>query len=422
VRLSRLDLHENLKDASRGSSGVSAVWGRGQNLRRLLVVAELALSVVLLIGAGLLIRSFARLQDVPPGFNPQNVLTLELTMSGRKYNDAEVALETYRLLWERLAGLPGVVGAGGVSSLPLSQMMAWGPIIIDGRVPAAGEKFINVDMRMVGGEYFRAMEIPLVEGRLFTQQDTRAGQRVALIDAHMAAQYWPNASPLGKRLRIGLADSTGPWITIVGVVGRIKQDALDSESRIAMYLPQTQYPVRGMNVVLRSAADPAGLAAAVRKEIRELDSDLPVYGVRTMSHRVEESLARRRFSMLLLTLFACLALGLAAIGVYGVMAYLVSQGSRELGIRMALGATPRSILVMVVRQGLTVAAVGVGIGLTGAFGLTRLMRRLLFGTEATDPFTFTAIALLLAAIALVASFVPALRAARIDPMISLRSE
>jgi predicted permease len=301
-------------------------------------------------------------------------------------------------------------------------MMAWGPIIIDGRVPAAGEKFINVDMRMVGGEYFRAMEIPLVEGRLFTQQDTRAGQRVALIDAHMAAQYWPNASPLGKRLRIGLADSTGPWITIVGVVGRIKQDALDSESRIAMYLPQTQYPVRGMNVVLRSAADPAGLAAAVRKEIRELDSDLPVYGVRTMSHRVEESLARRRFSMLLLTLFACLALGLAAIGVYGVMAYLVSQGSRELGIRMALGATPRSILVMVVRQGLTVAAVGVGIGLTGAFGLTRLMRRLLFGTEATDPFTFTAIALLLAAIALVASFVPALRAARIDPMISLRSE
>jgi predicted permease len=415
LRLSRLDLHENLKDASRGSSGVSAVWGRGQNLRRLLVIAELALSVVLLIGAGLLIRSFVRLQDVPPGFNPQNVLTLELTMSGRKYNDADIALETYRLLWARLAHLPGVTAAGGVSSLPLSQMMAWGPITIDGRVPAAGEKFINVDMRMVGGDYFRAIEIPLLEGRVFTEQDTRTGQRVTLIDAHMAAQYWPNESPLGKRLRLGFADSTGPWITIVGVVGRIKQDALDSESRIALYLPQTQYPVRGMNVV-------AGLAATVRKEIRELDPDLPVYGVRTMSHRVDESLARRRFAMLLLTLFAGLALGLAAVGVYGVMAYLVSQGSRELGIRMALGATPRRILMMVVRQGLVVAAVGVGIGLIGAFGLTRLMRRLLFGTEATDPLTFTAIALLLAAIALVASLVPALRAARIDPMISLRSE
>jgi predicted permease len=422
LRLSRLNLHENLKDASRGSSGVSAVWGRGQNLRRLLVIAELALSVILLIGAGLLIRSFARLQDVPPGFNPQNVLTLELTMSGRKYNDADIAIETYRLLWGRLARLPGVTAAGGVSSLPLSQMMAWGPITIDGRVPAAGEKFINVDMRMVGGDYFRAMEIPLVEGRLFTEQDTRTSQRVTLIDAHMAAQYWPNESARGKRLRLGLADSTGPWITIVGVVGRIKQDALDSESRIALYLPQTQYPVRGMNVVLRSATDPAGLAAAVRKEIRELDPDLPVYGVRTMSHRVDESLARRRFAMLLLTLFACLALGLAAVGVYGVMAYLVSQGSRELGIRMALGATPRRILMMVVRQGLVVAAAGVGIGLIGAFGLTRLMRRLLFGTQATDPLTFTAIALLLAAIALVASLVPALRAARIDPMISLRAE
>jgi predicted permease len=275
---------------------------------------------------------------------------------------------------------------------------------------------------MVGGDYFRAMEIPLIRGRLFTEEDTRTSPRVALIDAHMAAQLWPRESPLGKRLRIGLADSTGPWITIVGVVGRIKQDSLDSESRIAMYLPQTQFPTRGMNVVLRNAADPAGLAAAVRKEIRELDPDLPVYGVRTMSHRVEESLARRRFSMLLLTLFACLALGLAAIGVYGVMAYLVSQGARELGIRMALGATPHRILMMVVRQGLAVAVVGVAVGLAAAFGLTRLMRKLLFGIEATDPLTFAAIALLLALIALVASYVPARRASRIDPMVSLRSE
>jgi predicted permease len=422
LRLSRIDLHGSLKDASRGSSGVSALWGGGQSLRRLLVVSELALAVVLLIGAGLLVRSFARLQQVAPGFNPRGVLTLELTMMGRKYADTERALETYRLLWERLRRLPGVIAAGGVSSLPLSQMMAWGPITVEGRVPVAGEKFINVDMRMVGGDYFHAMEIPLLQGRLFTTQDTRQSQRVALIDAHMAAQLWPGQSPLGKRVRIALADSTSPWITIVGVVGRIKQDALDTESRMAMYFPHPQYPTRGMNVVLRSDVDSDGLAAAVRKEIRDLDADLPVYGVRTMSHRLEESLARRRFAMLLLTLFACLALGLAALGVYGVMAYLVSQGSRELGIRMALGATPGGILAMVVRHGLAVALTGIVVGLAAAFALTRLMRTLLFGTEAADPLTFAAIALLLGAIALVASYVPARRAARIDPMISLRSE
>jgi ABC-type lipoprotein release transport system permease subunit len=238
----------------------------------------------------------------------------------------------------------------------------------------------------------------------------------------MAAQYGPNASPLGKRLRIGLADSTGPWITIVGVVGRIKQDALDSESRIAMYLPQTQYPVRGMNVVLRSAADPAGLAAAVRKEIRELDSDLPVYGVRTMSHRVEESLARRRFSMLLLTLFACLALALAAIGVYGVVSYMTSQRTREIGIRVALGAQAPQLTREIVARSLLPIGAGIAAGITGARFTSTLLQGLLYGVQPSDPIVLGSIAIVLGGAALVASWIPARRAAGVDPIAVLRQE
>src|SRR5262245_22496183 len=312
IRLSRLDLHDSLKDASRGAAGASAVWGRGQNVRRLLVVAELALSVMLLIGAGLLIRSFAHLQNVSPGFDPSNVLTLELTMTGRKYNDADTVLNTYRQLWERLARLPGVSAAGGVTALPLSQMMAWGPITVEGRAAPEGEKFINTDIRVVGGNYFAAMGIPLLKGRLFNELDTRTSPRVVLIDEHMANQLWPGEDPLGKRIRTGGFDVTPdtPWMTVIGVVGRVKQDALDSDPRMAYYRFQGQTPSRAMNVVVRSSNSSA-LAAAVTAQVRELDPDLPIYKMRTMSQRVDESLAKRRFSMLLLTMFAALALGLA---------------------------------------------------------------------------------------------------------------
>jgi predicted permease len=425
LRLSSLDLHGNLKDASRGSAGASAVWGRGQNLRRLLVVAELALSVMLLIGAGLLIRSFSHLQNVSPGFNPTNVLTLELTMTGRKYNDADAVLHTYRQLWERLSTLPGVTAAGGVTALPLSQMMAWGPITVEGRTAPEGEKFINADIRVVGGDYFRAMDIPLVKGRPFSQElDTRTSPRVVVIDERMANQLWPGEDPIGKLIRTGGFDVTPdtPWMTIVGVVAGVKQDALDADSRMAYYRFQGQTPSRAMNVVVRSGIDPAGLAAAVSGQIRALDPDLPIYKMRTMAERVEASLSERRFSMLMLTLFAVLALGLAAIGIYGVMAYLVSQGTRELGIRLALGAAPRDLLLLVVRQGMSVAVTGMALGLAGAFALTRFMRTLLFGVHASDPATFVAIAVTLTLVAFIACYVPARRAARIDPMVSLRAE
>jgi predicted permease len=229
LRLSRVDLQESLKDGGRGGSGASPLWGRGRNVRRVLVVAELALSVLLLVGAGLLVRSFVRLQQVPPGFNPSNVLTLELTMTGRKYADADRVLETYKGLWERLGALPGAAAAGGVSMLPLSQMFAWGPIVLEGRPLPSGESFVNVDQRTVGGRYFEVMQIPLLKGRLFDERDTRDTPRVVVIDDHMASALWPGEEAIGKRLRRGGMDAAAdaPWLTVVGVVGRVKQYTLD---------------------------------------------------------------------------------------------------------------------------------------------------------------------------------------------------
>lgn len=422
LRVSILNVHATLKDESRGSAGAS-VWGRGNKLRRLLVVAELAMCAMLLIGAGLLIRSFSQVQGVPPGFNPRNLLTLELTMSGPKYKDKAAVLSAYRQLWDRLERVPGVTAAGAVTSLPLSQMFAWGPITVEGRIPPPGENFINADERMVSGHYFQAMQIPLLGGRLFNEQDTDSKPLVTIVDENMAHEFWPHDDPVGKRLHLGgLSETDAPWITVVGVVKAVKQYTLDSGSRIAFYLPHTQYPVRAMNVVVRSGNNPASLASAVRREIRDLDAELPLYNVHTMDQRVDESLARRRFSMLLLTLFACIALALASIGIYGVMAYLVSQGTREIGIRMALGATPRHVLGLVVSQGMAMALSGVGLGLLGALALSRLMRNLLFGVGAADPVTFIAISGMLTLVALLATYVPAQRAARVDPVVSLRYE
>jgi predicted permease len=403
LRASRVDPRNHLRDASRTMSGAGALWARGQQTRRLLVAVELALSVMLLVGAGLLIRSFGRLLDVPPGFNPARTLTLELSMIGRRYADVESVIQTYRQIRDRMQALPGVVSSGAVSALPLSQMFAWGPITVEGRAPQPGEAFINVDQRFVGGDYFQTMEIPLVRGRLFNEQDTRASPRVTVIDQRMADQLWPGQDAVGQRIKTGGIESKTPWITVVGVVGNVKQYTLDGDSRMAMYLAHAQYPVRGMNLVLRSQQPAATVASAVREALGEIDPDLPVYRVRTMEQRVAESLARRRFAMVLLGLFAAVALGLASLGIYGVMAYLVEQGTRELGIRLALGATPREILRLVLTGGMTMAVV-------------------LFGIDARDPITFVAIPVLLAVVALLACYLPARRAMRIDPAVCLRAE
>ena len=424
-QLGRTELQTALKEGARGS-GAQALWGRSGGFRRLLVAGQLALCVVVLVAAGLLVRSFARVQAVSPGFSAAGVLTFQVSLVGRKYADPARVHDTYRDLWERLGALPGVEGAGGVTALPLSQMFAWGPIIVEGRPVTPDEKFINVDQRTVAGDYFRSMQIPLVKGRFFSPDDTPDTPRVVVIDERMADELWPGQDAVGKRIRTGGFDATPdtPWMTVIGVTGRVRQYTLDGvEPRIAMYHWHRQRPARGLSVVVRGpTSDPAGLTPAVRQAVRSIDPDLPIYNVKTMEARIGESVAQRKFAMTLLTLFAALAFGLAAIGTYGVLAYLVSQGTREIGIRMALGATPERVAGMVVRGGMATAALGILAGIVAALALTRFMQGLLFGVEATDPLTFGTIAVLLALMALMATYVPARRAARIDPLISLRGE
>jgi predicted permease len=422
LRAGRVAVHDTLKDAARGSAG--AGFTRAAGLRGALVVGELALAVLLAVGAVLLVRSFIQVQQVPTGFDAKPVLTFELAMTGPRYDTGSRVHETYRDLWHRLDALPGIEASGAVSALPLSQMMAWGPITIEGRVPQPGEAFINVDQRIAAGRYFDAMRIPLLEGRLFGEQDTPESPRVTVIDDRMARTLWPGESALGKRIRRGGFDasSNAPWLTVVGVVGHVKQDALDADSRMAMYLGHRQSPRRAMTVVVRTAGNPEASTESIRQEIRSIDATLPMFRVKTMASRVETSLAERRFSTLLLGLFAALALALAIIGVYGVIAYRVSQGTRELGIRLALGATPGAITRLVVRYAAILALLGVTIGVVGALVLGRVVESLLFGVTARDIVTFTLVPAALALVAVLASYLPARRASRIDPTEALRAE
>jgi predicted permease len=417
----RVDVQAHLKEGHGAAAGL-APWGRRQRARKALVIAELTLSVMLLVGAGLLIRSFQKVQQVAPGFNPSGVLTLEVTLMPPRYPDIARVLEGYRELWARLARVPGVRAAGGVTSVPLSNMMAWGPIVVEGRAAPASERFVNVDQRAIAGDYFAVMQIPLLAGRGFTDEDSRTSARVAIVDERAAKTLWPAGDAVGRRIRTGGIDAspTAPWITIVGVAGAVKQDALDADSRMAVYFPQTQLTPRGIAVVLRAGGDPAALGPAVRREIRAMDANIPIHNLKTMAQRVDESMVQRRFSMTLLAIFASLAAALAAIGIYGVIAFLVEQGSREVGIRMALGATPRDIALLVLGHGLVLAVSGIVAGVAGAFVLTRVMRSLLFGVGAADALTYAAVVALVFVTALTACYVPARRAARLDPVRTLR--
>ena len=423
LRSSRIDLSSSLKSMGRNASDAGSLWGRGGKLRKLLLVSEVALSVVLLVGAGLMTRSFAALLTVNPGFNADRVLTLGLTLTGLQYSDRHHVAETYRQLWNRLDGIPGVTASGGITSLPLSEMYAWGPITVEGQALPPGENFINADQRVVAGQYFTAMQIPLMRGRLFTENDTPTSPKVAIIDEYMATQFWPGQDPLGKRIRLGsLTSSDAPVVTVVGVVGRVKQYTLDSDSRIALYLPHLQYPTRDMNVVVRTRGDPSSVAGAVTRAIHDLDSNLPVYAVRSMQQRVADSLARRRFAMGLLAFFAMVSLTLAALGTFAVIASLVNQGTAEIGIRMALGATRLHILKMVVGRGMLLTTCGVAGGLISALILSRFIRSLLFGVLPQDPATYIVVSFVLICVSLVAISIPAGRAARTDPVKCLRNE
>jgi predicted permease len=417
LRSSRVNLSETLKEGGRGLVGTG-----NPRLRNLLVVAEIALSLVLLIGAGLLIRSFILVQRVNPGFDTTNVISMRISLLGTTYEKEPRRSSFYQQFWDRIRALPGVEAAGGVSAAPLSGEIGWGSITIEGYDVASGQSSIQADIRTAGVGYFETLRVPLISGRFFTEDDGPDSMKVAVIDEHMARSYWPDSDPVGKRFKMGGPNSSSPWRTVVGVVGNVKHYALDSDSRVVFYMPQKQSQSPYSFVTARTTGDPMKLASTITQEARALDPNVTVYDIKSMDQRLSQSLARRRFAMFALGLFAVVAMTLAAVGIYGVMSYMVAQRTREIGIRVALGANTRNVLALVVGQGMKLAAIGLLVGLTTAIAVTRVMGSLLFGVTATDPVTFVAIALILGGVALLACYIPARRAINVDPMTALRYE
>jgi predicted permease len=415
IRAARLDLNSALKSGSRNVQSDGG-FGSRRRLRSLLVVAEVAISLMLLIGAGLLIRSFVRLQAVSPGFNPDGVVSMRVGATSRRFpNNSDAAVEFFRQFGDRIAAVPGVKVRGGVTSLPFTSSVGWGSISVEGFVPQPGQE-LQVDQRAATPDYFRTMEIPLVRGRFFNEFDGLPNaQPVVIIDEKFAQRFWPDQDPIGKHV---WNDPKRPS-TIVGVVGIVKQYGLDVDGRIVVYRPSLG--LLGYQVA-RTSGDPAAVAREMVRAIQTVDPTVPVYDVRTMQDRMSSSMARQRFSMIMLGAFAAFALILAAVGVYGVMSYLVTQSTHDIGVRMALGAQRGAIVTMIVRHGAALTAAGIVIGLAASLLLTRVMATLLFGVSATDPVTFSTIPLVLGAIALLASYLPARRATRVDPVVALRDE
>jgi predicted permease len=420
LRASRVDINKFLKEGSR-NSGKGGASDRGHHrIRKLLVISEVALSLVLLIGAGLLIRSYQRILDAHPGFNSHNVLSMRLSLPAVKYTSPESIVTFYQRVSERLKALPEIESVGTTYSLPMSTVaLAWEPIAIEGYAARSEQDSIISNVRIVSPEYFNTMGIPLLKGRYFDAHDKKGAPDTVIVDETLAERFWPNDNPLGKRLKRANTDS---WKTVVGVISDAKEYSQEKEPPITVYYPFEQTIARSMFLVIRTTSDPVQMTGAITREIQALDPEMPVFDVNTMDHRLYDAMARRRFSTFLLGVFAVIALILAAIGIYGVMAYSVNQRTHELGIRLALGAQPGNILQLVIKQALILISLGIVIGLTGAFALTRVMSSLLYGVSATDGFTFVIPPLLLGSIALLASYIPARRAAKVDPMVALRYE
>ncbi len=417
TQASNFNLNDTLKEGGRESGSGS----RGNRIRNFLVVSEVAVSFLLLIGAGLLINSFLHLRNLDPGYRADHLLTMKVALSETKYPDKERRSPFYSEMIRRVRALPGVQSVAVAANLPLTYNGDSMPIGVEGRVDPPPDQRPDVILRVVSPGYFSTMGIPLIKGRDFTEQDNAESVRVVVISEKTARYFWPGEDPIGKRLKPGSTTSESPWREVIGVVKDVRQNDFVAEPKMQMYMAYPQLSSFAPNaLVIRTNVEPLSLATSVRNAVWAIDKDQPVSDIDTMENIISQAVARQRFSMLLLGIFATLALVLAAVGIYGVMSYSVAQRTREIGIRMALGAQKSDVLKMTVMQGLKLVALGVAIGLVAALVLTRVMASLLFGVSATDPTTFVTISFVLIGVALLASYIPALRAIKVDPMVALR--
>ncbi|HZF39625.1 MAG TPA: ABC transporter permease, partial [Blastocatellia bacterium] len=417
LQASRPNLNETMNDTGRGSTE----GRRRQLVRSALVVLEVTSALVLLVGAGLLIKSFWRLQQVDPGFNPDNTLTLSVSLPRTKYPEENQRVAFFQQLLEKVSALPGVQAAGATNPLPLDGDTVYA-FVVQGRAPLPPGAGQSTNFYAVSVDYFKTMGIRLLRGKLFTERDTKEAPHVAVINETMAKKIFPDEDPIGKRITFAGGDSNSDWQEIVGIVSDVKQYGLDQATPMQTYEPYKQQTSPSMTLVARTSGDPANLTAAIRNAVLQLDKEQPIANIRTLDQILSASIAQQRFSTMLLGVFAAVAMLLAAVGIYGVLSYAVTQRTHEIGIRVALGAARRDVLRLVIGQGMLLTLLGVAAGLAVAFALTRLMSTLLFGVSATDPMTFGLIALLIVAVALLACWIPARRATKVDPMVALRQE
>ena len=419
IQGSHFNLNDTLKESGRDSAG----GGKGNRIRGLLVIGEVAVSFVLLIGAGLLINSFFHLRNLDPGFRADHLLTMKVNLSEVKYPDRERRAAFFDEVMRRVSQLPGVQSAAVAGNLPLTYNGDSMMISVEGVPDPPPDQQPDVIYRAIGPGYFATMGIPIVRGRDFTDQDNGDSKDVVIISEKTAQQFWPGQDPIGKRLKPGLSTSSSPWREVIGIVKDVRQNDFVASPKRQMYFTYRQLKSIAANaVVIRTSTEPMSLAVPVRNAIWSVDKDQTVADIDTMDHIVAQAVARQRFSMLLLGLFAALALLLASIGIYGVMSYSVAQRTREIGIRIALGARRADVLQMTVMQALKLVGAGMLIGLVAAFLLTRVLASLLFGISATDPITFIGISVVLLAVGILASYIPALRATKVDPIIALRAQ
>ncbi|HTQ87500.1 MAG TPA: ABC transporter permease [Candidatus Solibacter sp.] len=418
MHASRVNLTSSLREGGRGGGETL----RHVRLRSALVVFEVSLALLLLVGAGLLVRSLLRILDVRPGFDPQGVMAFDLDLPGVRYGKPEQSAQFYRELLARLNQAPGVVSASGVMPLPFSDNSVRTSFTIEGR-PVAKSEEPRTQFRAVGLDYFKAMRIPVLAGRAFTASDARGTAPVVIINQTLARQFFPNENPIGKRIEPGVADTGTPIMReIVGVVGDVLHRSLWRAPDPETYVPYEQAAMGGMTVVVRAEGDPHALVSALRQQVKELDAELPIYNTRTLEEYVAGSVAQRRFTALLLGVFACVALVLAAVGLYGVISFGVAQRTHEIGVRVALGAEAGDVLRLVVGQGVRLTMLGIALGGLGALGAARFLSSMLFGVAGDDPLTFAGVGALFLAVSLAACYIPARRAMRVDPLVALRHE